>query len=293
MKRNPISRFLLFLTALAAMLSGCSGTLDSETSRAETEQSADAVTAELQVYCFQAGKADAFLFWNENGAVLIDTGESGFGKTILAKLQELGITRLEALILTHFDKDHVGGAKKLLESVEIGAIYQSNCPKTGASAYEKYLAAVEALALEPVTVRTELEFSLGGTVFQINPPAAETYAEDASNNSSLIISVECGENRLLFTGDAEALRLEELLAASPGRCDLIKMPHHGSWYAALPSLLELTTPAYAVITSSEEEPEDEETVLLLQQLGIQILLTRSGPIRIDCGPEGLSVVQES
>ena len=289
MKRRPFSRLLMLLTAVAALLSGCSGGA-ADASKGETERPANE-SAALHVYCFQAGKADAFLFWNVDGAVLIDTGESGFGKTILAKLKELGIYRLDALILTHFDKDHVGGAKKLLESVEIGTIYQSNCPKDGA-AYEKYLAALEPLSLTPVTVRTELGFTIGDVEYRIDPPAKEWYSEDASNNSSLIVSVSCGGTKLLFTGDAGALRLAEFLASNPGRCDLIKLPHHGSWYAELSALLSVTAPEYAVITSSEEEPEDRETVSLLSQRGIQTLLTREGPIRIDCGPEGLTVKQE-
>lgn len=292
MRRTPFSRLLLLFAAAATLFSGCTGGVRSESSGAATESRMETTADELHVFCFQAGKADAFLLWNAESAVLIDTGESGFGKTILAKLKELSIDRLDALIITHFDKDHVGGAKKLLESIEIRTIYQSNCPKEGASAYEKYLSALEALSLTPITVRSAQSFTVGGVGFRIDPPAEETYPEDASNNSSLIVSVSCGETKLLFTGDAEALRLAELLAVDPGHFDLIKLPHHGSWYGALPTLLRLTTPAYAVITSSEDEPEDPKTTALLSQLGICSLLTREGAIRIDCGPEGLTVTQE-
>lgn len=281
-------KLLAVLAALTGLLCGCAAPKTAETTLAPEPPAPEEVS--LHVFCFQAGKADAFLFWNEAGAVLIDAGESGFGKTILAKLQELGIDRLEALILTHFDKDHVGGAKKLLESLEIGTIYQSNCPKDG-SAYEKYIAAVEALDLQPVTVRAETGFALGQAEFRIDPPDQETYPEDPSNNSSLIVTVHCGETKLLFTGDAENLRLAELLTRDPGHCDLIKLPHHGSWYALLSAVLGVTTPEYAVITSSEEEPEDVQTVNLLETLGIQTLLTREGPIQIDVWPDGLTVIQ--
>lgn len=291
MKQRHFSRMLLCFAAAAALLAGCSGGAPTDPSERETEPAAEE-NASLHGYCFEAGKADAFLLWNAESAVLIDTGESGFGKTILAKLRELGISRLDALILTHFDKDHVGGAKKLLESVEIGTIYQSNSPKENGSAYKKYLAALEALSLTPVTVRTEQSFSLGGVDYRINPPVQECYFEDASNNSSLIVSVCCGEIDLLFTGDAGTLRLAEFLASNPGHFDLIKLPHHGSWYAALPALLSVTAPDYAVITSSAEEPEDPETVSLLAQRGIQALLTRNGPIRIDCGRDWITVKQE-
>ena len=210
----------------------------------------------------------------------MDTGESGFGKVILAKLQELGIDRLDYLIITHFDKDHVGGAKKILESIEVGTVLQSNSPKTGASAYENYLAALQELDLEPVTVREELSFTLGSAVFTVDPPAQETYAEDPSNNSSLILTVTHGANRMLFLGDAEDARLAEFLETDPGACALVKLPHHGAWQETLRDLLKQTKPAYAVITSSDEEPEDEETLDLLAQCGVETFLTRNGPIQI-------------
>ena len=215
MKHRSISRLLALVAAIAALVSGCGRTPPEAATEATAETSSASETDTLQIWCFQAGKADAFLLWNSAGAVLIDTGESGFGKEILAKLKELEISRLDALILTHFDKDHVGGAKKLLESVGIGEIYQSNCPKTGADAYEKYLATVEALSLSPVTLREERTLQLGDVQLVINPPAQEAYAEDPSNNSSLIITVVHGENRLLFAGDAEDLRLAEFLAGQP------------------------------------------------------------------------------
>ena len=145
---KQITIYIVF--ALVLLLGGCAGT-PGETTAQSTEPTP--VSATLKLYCFQAGKADAFLLWNEAGAVLIDTGESGFGKTILAKLEELGIERLDWLILTHFDKDHVGGAKKLLSELPVGCVLQSNCPKPGAEAYEKYCKALEERNISPVTLR--------------------------------------------------------------------------------------------------------------------------------------------
>lgn len=271
------------LVACACLLAGCrAGT---NTTTAIPEQTPFGA---LQVWCFQAGKADAFLFWNEAGAVLLDTGESGFGKTILEKLAELGIQRLDYLIVTHFDKDHVGGAKKILSEIQVGTVLQSNSPKSGAEAYEKYLSTLASKGIEPVTVREKMEFRLGEATFTVDPPAAERYAEDASNNSSLILTVAQGDTRILFCGDAEDLRLAEFLQDEPGQFDLVKLPHHGQYQATLEALLAQTLPAYAVITSSEEEREDEQTMALLAKYGVKALLTREHPIWITCTSDGLS-----
>ena len=272
MKKNRILR-LTALAVIAALLAGCAAPAQ------QTEPEADVTGTELTVYCFSAGKADAFLLYTENSAVLIDTGESGFGKTILAYMEAQGIEKLDYLIITHFDKDHVGGAKKILESLEVGTVLQSNCPKD-ASAYNKYTAALEAAGLEAVTVREDLTFTLDGVVYTVNPPAQETYASDESNNSSLIVSVKSGQNRLLFAGDAEDARLSEFLATDPGQYDFLKVPYHGHWQSALQTLIKTVSPSYAVITSSDDEPEDEQTLDLLAQLGVETFLTRTGAVTI-------------
>ena len=270
--------------ALFLLLTGCGGGTGMDSTGASAGQAADA----LRVWCFQAGKADAFLFWNADGAVLLDTGDSGFGKTILEKLSELGISRLDYLIITHFDKDHVGGAKKILSEIPVGTVLQSNSPKPGAEAYEKYVGALQTGGIEPITVRSSLRFSLGDACFTVDPPALEHYPEDASNNSSLIVSVTHGANRMLFCGDAADQRLTEYLEGAPGRFALVKLPHHGRYQESLRALLEESRPAYVVVTASDEEPEDAETLALLEAYGTEVLLTRSGPIQIVSTPEGLT-----
>lgn len=276
---------LIALLAALGLLTGCGG--EAMTTSAEP-QTLPTVTDTLKVYCFQAGKADAFLFWNDAGAILLDTGEQGFGKTILAKLEELGIQQLDYLIITHFDKDHVGGAKKILNSIPVGTVLQSNSPKEGASAYENYVQALADQGIEPITLRQSMTLTLGDAVFVVNPPAREVYAQDESNNSSLIVTVLHGAKRLLFCGDAEDLRLAEFLETDPGLCDFVKLPHHGQWQSTLRTLLEKTGPEYVLITSSQEEPEDAETLALLEQAGAACFLTRSAPVLLTSDGQTLS-----
>ena len=244
--------------------------------------------SELKVYCFQAGKADAFLFYTENSAVLIDTGESGFGKTITKKCGELGIDTLDYLIVTHFDKDHVGGAKKVLEDLEVKNVLQSNYPKSS-SEYSKYLSQLEAKKLTSVTVRDEMTFSLDGVKYTVNPPEKEVYDDSPSNNSSLIVVTEHEACRMLFLGDAEDKRLSEYLEVSEGRCGLVKLPHHGRWQSSLNELAEKASPEYAVITSSDKEPEDNKTIDLLEKSSIKAYLTRINPVIITDDGKKISV----
>ena len=244
----------------------------------------------LTVYAFSAGAADAFLLTSKTAAVLIDCGEKGFGKEIVQHLRDLGIQRLDYLILTHFDKDHVGGAAKVLQSVEIGQILQSNVPKDS-KAYRSYLEALEETGETPKTVQEELSFSLDGVQYTVLPPA-EHYAANESNNSSLILTVSNGADRLLFPGDAEEERIAAFLDLHLGTFQFLKVPHHGRFGGETEHLIQAVQPEIAVITSSEEEPEDAATVRCLEQAGATVCLTRDGPVVIESTGSGITARQD-
>lgn len=259
---------LLAVVVLLCSMGGCAG----------AEKTRDAGTA-LEVYCFAAGKADALLLTTENAAVLIDCGEKGFGKTILAELEARGIDHIDYLIVTHFDQDHVGGAAKVIRSISVGTVLQSDCPKDS-SEYENYVEALADAGYEPVTVRETYEFTLDGVRFSVDPPRQTDYAEDDSNNSSLIVTVYNGDNTLLFLGDAQTERLAEFLDANPGTCDFVKIPHHGGEEALMDELLAAVQPAYAVITCSEEEPEADAVAAALDAAGVKTYLTRVAAVYV-------------
>ena len=252
--------------------------------------SACAGSDELCIHVFEFGKADAYLISAGDSAVLIDSGESGAGKLIVQYMKEQGIRDLDCLILTHFDKDHVGGAAKVLKSVPVQRVLQSNSPRDSKQ-MEKYLKALDQADFEAETVREAVTFSLGGAEFTVYPPQKEDYDKDPSNNSSLVTSVKFGENSFLFTGDSESARLAEDLGLDLGKYDLLQIPHHGEWDMLLVSLVRATDPYLAVITSSEEEPEDKRTLQLLEQEGVEALLSREGELDIVSNGTEISVTQ--
>ncbi|MBR4544890.1 MAG: MBL fold metallo-hydrolase [Oscillibacter sp.] len=244
-----------------------------------TDSSTATSGADLEIICFQAGKADAFLLLTPESAVLIDCGEKGFGRTILAELEARGIGQLDMMVITHFDKDHVGGAARILNNFPVARVLQSNSPKDSEE-YEKYVKALKNAGMEPETVRENLSFTLDGVAYTVNPPKRANYNSDSSNNSSLIVSVENGANRLLFTGDAQDERIEEFVALDWGTYDFLKVPYHGHWQESLMLLAGAVAPRYAVVTSSDDEPEDAETLELLESFGAETFLTRNGNIRV-------------
>ncbi|MBQ3481611.1 MAG: MBL fold metallo-hydrolase [Oscillospiraceae bacterium] len=283
MDRQGIRRLLALILALALLsLAGC--TVEERPRAALPGEP----FAGLEVTVLDAGKADAILLTTPASAVLIDCGEKGFGGEILDELAARGIERLDVLIVTHFDRDHVGGAAKLIGGVAIGRVLQSGLPKDSVE-YRKYLRALGRAALTPETVSETLSFTLDGAEYTVDPPQRDSYGGAESNNSSLIVTVEYGASRLLFMGDAETARISEYLASSPARCDLLKLPHHGEKEKMLDALLAAVRPRYAVITCSEREPEAPSTARALAAAAVETYLTRLGAVRIRCDGETLTV----
>ena len=260
------------LLAAALLLTGCAGA-NSETAPGP------AAETQLELHVFDAGAADAILLRTANSAVLIDAGEKGFGKTILAYLAEQGVDALDYLIVTHFDQDHVGGVAKVLNSIPVGTVLQSNQPKDS-DEYKHYVEALAEAGIEPITVRETYVLNLDGVSYTVDPPRQTAYAEDSSNNSSLIVSVQYGDTRFLLPGDAQTQRLGEFLDANTTTYDVLKLPHHGRDEPLLSELLASVKPTYAIITSSEEEPESSAVLDALEEAGARVLLTRKQSVTL-------------
>ncbi len=270
----------LFLSMALVFFAGCAAK--------ETPSAAEEPRSGLEVTVLDAGKADAILLTTPASAVLIDCGEKGYGEEILGVLAARGVEKLDLLIVTHFDRDHVGGAAKVIGGIPIVRVLQSGRPGDS-GAYRKYIRALEKASLSPETVRETLSFTLDGAEYTVEPPQREHYDRDESNNSSLIVTLVYGRTRLLFMGDAETARIAEYLASSPAPCDLVKLPHHGEKEKMLDALLAAVKPRYAVITCSAGAPEAASTAAALQTAGVESYPTRLGAVRIRSDGETLDV----
>ena len=233
---------------------------------------------DFEIHFFNAGKADAILIRKDDQYMMIDTGESALSDDILSYFEANNITRLEYLVITHFDKDHVGSASSIIQNIEIGEILQSNVPKES-EYYTAYLEALEEKEIEPVTVSGNITRKLKDVSMTINGPTS-IYEKDESNNSSLIVSMVNDNNKFLFTGDSQNQRLSDFIEENQEEYDFLKVPYHGHYLKQLKNLLENRNIKYAVITSSNEEMEDEKTIEVLNSYNIKTYLTRKGVIKV-------------
>ena len=232
----------------------------------------------FKIYFFNAGKADAILVSKNNQYLLIDTGEESLKEELLDYFKKNNITKLEYLIITHFDRDHVGSASSIIDNIEVKEVLQSNYPKDSIY-YSKYIDSLNNKNITPMTVSGNYDISLDDINILINGPE-EVYEKNESNNSSIIISIINGNNKFLFMGDSENARIKDFVNMNNTTYDFIKMPYHGRYLKRLDNLLESTKPKYAVMTCSSKEGCEKETINVLNKYNTTYYMTKNGPISI-------------
>lgn len=249
-----------------------------------------AAAENLTVTFFNAGKADACLLQTANSNVLIDTGKNKFGKEISEYLVQNGISELDILFITHFDKDHVGGADKVLETVKVHQVYEP-AYQSDSKQFVQYQEALDAAGINATALGQNISFELDGVRYTIDVANQDYYGEDEENDFSLVISVHYGETSMLFAGDAENPRLGELMTEGVGTYDVLKVPHHGKAEKLSASFFAAVRPEISIITSDEEELEEDMVVDALRQYG-SVYLTRMGTVVCTTDGKTISVFQK-
>lgn len=220
------------------------------------------------------GQADSILLHDGTHTALIDTGEKDDGEDILEMLAEMGIQKLDLVILTHFDKDHIGGAPKVLAGIPVEHVMVP-AYEPGSKPYRNLLSALSDAHTVPEIVSADKSLAIGTMEFEVWAPRA-AYT-DSDNDQSLVTRVSFGDIRLLLLGDAEDARTNELLSSAYDlSCDIIKIPHHGRFHETSAALLDAAAPEYAIITDSKKNPAEDDLLALLKSKKITIMRTRDG-----------------
>lgn len=244
---------------------------------------------DFKVYFFNAGKADAILLSKNNKYILIDTGEEELSDDILRYFENNNITKLEYLIITHFDKDHVGSASTIIDNIEIGEVLQSNSPKES-EYYTNYLNSLSSKNITPKTISGIYQISLNDLKITVNGPET-IYNSNESNNSSLIVSVINDENSFLFMGDAENARIKDFVSTNNSTYDFLKVPYHGNYLKQLNNLLDNVKTKYGVMTCSNTEGCEAKTIEVLKSHNVNYYSTKNGSISIYSNGKDIIVKQ--
>ena len=246
----------------------------------------------LTLQVLKVGKADAMVLTCGDAVMVIDCGEKEDGEEVLDYLAQKGAGKVDILLITHFDKDHVGGADTVVEGIPVDRILMPDYEGTGKQ-YKEFVDALDDLGMEPERVAEVLNLQLGDAKVKVEPPASYEIPDtddEYDNNFSLITTVDFGKNRLVFTGDIEEERISQWLdGGTVQKCDVLKIPHHGFYNEPLEEMVGIMQPSYAVICDSEKNPAEKKTVSMLEEKGAQCLQTKDGDITIVCDGENMEV----
>lgn len=300
-----VTAVCLMICGAVFALTGCDAELSAAEERQAEQNQQDAkgaaavidVSGRMEADFLDIGKADCTVIRSDSQVTVVDTGYQETAETVLAYLDSIGVERIDHLILTHFDKDHVGGAAALLEKYEIGMIYQPDysAKEEDSKPYLRYEETLQKEDLHPVTVKDNLTVIMEDVVFTIYPPEKLEYSRDKDNNRSLVTTVQHGDVRMFLAGDAERDRIDEILTQIPDlKSDLLKVPHHGHRERNSSELFQAVDPRYAVICADRDDKSDgpdDDIIEALEEGGAQVFTTGDGVVQAVSDGTNLSVRQ--
>jgi competence protein ComEC len=208
----------------------------------------------LLVVC-DVGQGDGMVLPLGNGSgVVVDTGPEPVA--IDACLRRLGIVRVPVLFLTHFHADHIGGVAGVLADRRVDAIVTSPF----AQPPEGYRVVVSAAAARGIPISTPVAgqmYAFGPLLLTVLGPIGQlTGTRSDPNDNSIVMMAGVAGQRILLTGDAEIEEQAQILAtvgAVALRCDVLKVPHHGSAYQD-PAFLAAAAPRVALVSVGAINP---------------------------------------
>lgn len=226
---------------------------------------------EAEIHFIDVGNADAILIKQEGANVLIDGGNNQDEKTVVDYLKKEGVNELEYIIATHPHADHIGGLDNVIRNIKVNHVLVSN-GSADTKTYRDFILALSEKGITPSVPLKNAIFNLTENSYIKILSCANV--EDPNNQSIVALYVN-GEDKVLFTGDAE----EEIIAQINEDIDLLKTSHHGSYNGTTKSFLEKITPSFAVITVGKDNSyghPHKSTMELLKSFNIPVFRTDEG-----------------
>jgi len=249
-------------------------------------------SANVTIKFIDVGQGEAILIALPEKTVLIDAGPTGSAPKIAQVLQELGRDKIDYLVATHPDEDHIGGMADVISSTQIGTIYAPNKTNNTAT-YRKFLTAIQNNNLQ-------ITLAEAGTIIDqtdsykleiLWPKKDANFPE--TNDYSIIIKLTIGNKTFLFTGDAPT---NAILNSNPGHIDVLKVSHHGSRTGTTEVLIHKLSPTYAVLSYAVDNSYGHPMQSVLNALhkhSVEIWGTgANGTITITCDGTNIDISGE-
>jgi competence protein ComEC len=242
----------------------------------------------LRITFLDVGQGDGALLQVPGGAVLVDEGPPE--ANVAGQLRTLGVKSLSVVVLTHPQRDHVGGAAEVLRRFPVGLVLD---PAIQSESAEERSAreAARRQHVRLVVARAGRGFRIGRLRLRILWPDGPGPPGDDPNNHAIVLLASYGRVDLLLTADAES-DVTGSLRVPP--VEILKVAHHGSADPGLPSLLARIRPRIAVISVGADNdyghPEPGTVAALESVPGLDLYRTdRDGRVVVESDGRRISV----
>ncbi len=238
------------------------------------DNSAVTQTGEMKVHFLDVGQGLSILVQSEGKNLIYDGGDRKTSRFVVAYLKEQGVKKIDYLISSHYDADHMAGLIGCLNAFDVKNVISSNYVHTS-QLYKSFVKAVKNDGLKMKHPAVGKTYKFGSGSFEILAP--EKIEAKGSNNNSVAIRLVNGTNSFIFTGDAE--HESEAAMCNSGidlSCDVLVPGHHGSATATSWDFLQKTVPEYAVISCGNNNKyghPDKDTMDKLKSMEIQVYRT--------------------
>lgn len=241
------------------------------------------------------GQGDSILISSNGYNALVDFGnQSDFGSELLDSLESYGIKELDCIVVSHYDDDHVGGAAKIVEAIEVHYALLPEQNDREDRTFDDFQYALENNGTAVSIAKVGTVINIGD--FEITVLAYNRDAEN-SNDRSIVLMAELDQKKFLLTGDAGTEIEQQLISDGINvDCDVFKAAHHGSRNSNCEEFVKAASPEYAVISvgrSNQYGHPHEEVLNILQNCGAKIYRTdRSGDLTFNIQNGNISVETE-
>lgn len=192
---------------------------------------------------FNVGQGDAELVTYSNFSMLIDCGDGS--KDVSRMVRSYGVDKLDFLVLSHADADHVGGCAKVLREIPTANVIDSGAPKD-TTAYRNF--EVESTRSQRIIVTEDRNIYDGIHIFTAIDENSGYFTD--SNSNTLLLMFSYGDKKFLFAGDCSA-NCETRISKDIPDVDLLKVAHHGSATSSTTQFLEKAKPEISIISVGE------------------------------------------
>lgn len=233
---------------------------------------------DLTVDFIDVGQAEAILITTSEGkTMLIDAGDNSDEDDIVDFLNKKGIKKLDIVIGTHPHADHIGGLDAVIHNFKIGEFYMPKVSHT-TKTFEDVLLAVKEKGLTIKTAKAGVTLGLDHRMsVEMVAPVKDSYSD--LNNYSAVVRLKYGTMTFLFTGDAEKISEDEMVAEGyPLNAVVLNLGHHGSNTSTTDEFLAAVNPKYAVISSGKDNKyghPDKDIIQKLEDNNIEYFNTQT------------------